>query len=73
MKVGELREKLAKIPDDMYVVVYWEEGPEHQYFGIDDVSPTPGTPLRRDGKVGFTFESKGNATWLFLAVTPESK
>ena len=72
MNVGELREKLAKIPDDMKVVVYWEEGPEHQLFGIDDVSATTGNPLRRDdGKAGFTFTSKGNATWLFLSIAPD--
>ena len=72
MKVGELRQKLAKIPDDMNVVVYWEEGPEDQFFGIEDVSAMTGNPLRReDGKAGFTFTSKGNATWLFLLVSED--
>ena len=72
MNAGELREKLAKFPDDMNVVAYWEEGPEHQFFGIDDVSATTGNPLRReDGKADFTFTLKGNATWLFLDVSPD--
>jgi hypothetical protein len=66
MTVAELREKLSKLPADEKVVVYWEDGAEHQYFGIDDVSMTKGNPSRHeDGKAGFTFDSKGEANWLF--------
>jgi hypothetical protein len=72
MTVKELRDKLAKIPDDMRVVVYWEDGAEHQFFGIDEVSVTTGNPCRTSGqKAGFAFDSKGVATWLFVCVSPE--
>jgi len=37
MRGKELREKLSKLDDETNIVVYWEEGSEHQYFGIDDV------------------------------------
>jgi hypothetical protein len=72
MTVKKLREKIAKLPDDMDVIVYWEGGPEHQYFGVDDVSPTKGNPSRTGGKVGFEFTSKGVVEWLFVSVSPES-
>jgi hypothetical protein len=39
MNVKELRDKLTQIPDDMNVVVSWEDGAEHQCFDIEDVSP----------------------------------
>jgi len=71
MTVKKLREKIAKLPDDMDVIVYWEDGPKHQYFGVDDVSPTKGNPSRTDGKVGFEFTSKGLVEWLFISVSPE--
>jgi len=72
MTVKELRERLAKLDDKTDIVVYWEEGSEHHYFSIDDVSLTRGTPRRHaDGKPGFTFDSKGPAAWLFISVSPE--
>jgi hypothetical protein len=72
MKVKELRERLSKLDDKTDIVVYWEEGSEHQYFGIDDVSLTRGTPRRHaDGKPGFAFDSKGPAARLFITVSPE--
>jgi hypothetical protein len=71
MTVSELREKLSKQPADTRVVVYWEDGAEHQYFGVDDISLTKGNPSRKDGKVGFEFTSKGLAEWLFISVSPE--
>ncbi len=58
MNVKELREKLSKLDDNTRVVVYWEEGSEQKFFGIDDVSLTRGTPQRLEGKPGFTFDSK---------------
>jgi hypothetical protein len=71
MTVKELRQKLSKIDDKTDVVVYWEEGKEHQYFEIDDVSLHSGTPQRHpSGNVGFRFETKGPATWLFISVSP---
>ena len=72
MTVAELREKLSKLPADENVVAYWEDGADHQYFGITDVSMTKGSPRRHeDGKVGFTFDSKGEANWLFISISPE--
>ncbi len=71
MNVKELRDKLTQIPDDMNVVVYWEDGAEHQCFDIEDVSPDRGTPQRLpDGKAGFPFEKKGSTEWLFISVSP---
>ena len=75
MNVKELREKLSKLDDNTddntRVVVYWEEGSEQKFFGIDDVSLTRGTPQRLEGKPGFTFDSKGPVEWLFVSVSPE--
>jgi hypothetical protein len=72
MTVAELREKLSKQPADAKVVVYWEDGAEHQCFGIDEVSMTKGNPRRTEsGKAGFTFDSKGVANWLFISISPE--
>jgi len=72
MKVKELREKLSKLDGNTDIVVHWEEGSKHQYFGIDDVSLTRGTPRRdAEGKPGFTFDSKGPVAWLFISVSPD--
>jgi len=71
MNVKELRKKLSKLDDNTRVVVYWEEGSEQKFFGIDDVSLTRGTPQRLEGKPGFTFDSKGPVEWLFVGVSPE--
>jgi hypothetical protein len=72
MTVKELRDKLTTMPDDMDVVVYWEDGAEHQCFGIDEVSAHKGNPCRTaGGKAGFQIDSKGLVTWLFISVSPE--
>jgi hypothetical protein len=71
MNVKELRDKLTQISDDMNVVVYWEDGAEHQHFDIEDVSAHKGTPRRlAPGKAGFTFEQKGSTEWLFISISP---
>ncbi len=70
MNVKELRDKLSKLDDKTTVVVYWEREADSQYFEIDDVSLAKGTPRRHaDGKVGFTFEKEGPATWLFISIS----
>jgi len=72
MTVRELRDKLVTIPDDVHVAVYWEDGAEHQFFGIDEVAATKGNPSRAaNGKMGFAFDSKGTVNWLFISVSPE--
>jgi hypothetical protein len=71
MTVKELRDKLSGIPDQTNVVAYREAGTEQQFFEIDDVSLTKGTPQRVDGKPGFTFDSKGLVEWLFINVTSD--
>jgi hypothetical protein len=72
INVKELREKLSKLADETNIVVYWDEGSEHQHFGIDDVSLARGTPQRHeDGKPGFTFDPKDPIAWLFISVSPE--
>jgi hypothetical protein len=72
MTVEKLREKLSKQPADAKVVVYWEDGADHQYFGLDDISMHKGDPSRAEnGRVGFTFDSKGDANWMFISVSPE--
>ena len=72
MTTKELRDKLSTFPDDMRVVVYWDEGAEHRCFGIDDISSHKGDPCRTAGdKAGFMFDSKGSTTWLFISVSPE--
>lgn len=72
MTVAKLQEKLSKHPANAKVVVYWENGAKHQCFGIDDVSMTKGNPRRTEnGKAGFTFDSKGEANWLFVSISPE--
>jgi hypothetical protein len=72
MTVKELRDKLSGFQDGTSVYVYWEEGSEHQFFGIEDVSMQKGEPKRfSDGKVGFKFDSNGPVSWLFLSVGPE--
>jgi hypothetical protein len=71
MTVRELRNQLSKAPDDMKVVVHWEDGAEHQCFGIDEVAPYKGNPCRVGGKAGFTADSEGLVTWLFISISPE--
>jgi len=72
MKVKELVQKLAALDQNTNVVVYWEEGDKQQFFGIDEVSLTRGTPRRdEDSRPGFEFDSKGPATWVFISVSPE--
>lgn len=73
MTVADLQKNLAKFPADTKVVVYWEDGSEHQCFGIDDISVHTGTPCRdeRTQRAGFKFEGKGPVTWLFVSISPE--
>jgi hypothetical protein len=71
-KVKDLREKLSKLDDNASIFVYWEDGKEHQFFGIDDVALARGTPSRlTNGGVSFAFDNKGPATWAFIEVSPE--
>lgn len=71
MTVKELRDKLSGVDDQTKVVVYREDGTEQQFFEIDEVSLTRGTPKRVNGKPGFEFDSKGLVTWLFVNVTSD--
>jgi hypothetical protein len=71
MTVKELRDKLAGIADQTKVVAYREEGTEQQFFEIDEVSLTRGTPKRVKGKPGFEFDSKGLVDWVFINVTSD--
>jgi hypothetical protein len=72
MTIKELKEKLSKLDDQTNVVVYWEDGNESNYFGIDDVSLTRGMPQRhQDGKAGFTFDSKGPVEWVLISISPD--
>jgi len=72
MKVKELRDTLSTFDGEMLVYVYWEEGADHQYFGIDDVATQTGTPVRLDNeKVTFEFGKDGPATWVCISISPE--
>jgi len=70
MTVEELRAKLATLPGQKQVVVYWEQGNEQHFCKIDSVSIEKGTP-KEGGKRGFTFDSKGQTEWVFIEVSPE--
>ena len=73
MTVKELRDKLTRLNDKSKVVVYWENGKPHQFFEIDDVSLTKGTPIRDDkGRARFKF-GDGPANWLFIGISPDSE
>ena len=72
MTVNDLRAKLANLDGRQKVVVYWEDENETHFWGIDDISVERGTPKRLgNDKPGFTFDRKGPAEWVFIAVSPE--
>lgn len=72
MKIKELMDRLSKLSGDTEALVYWEEGDKHTFFSIDDLSLVQGTPMRdKTGKVGFTFEKSGPASWLLINISPE--
>ena len=71
MTVKELRDKLSGVDDQTKVVAYREDGPETQFFEIDEVSLTKGTPDRLKGKPVFKFDSQGLVAWLFISITSD--
>jgi hypothetical protein len=72
MNVKELRDELAKFPDQTPVLVYWEDRDRQKFFQIDDLSMPKGTGLRdAEGKPGFKFEGKGPAARVLVNVSPE--
>jgi hypothetical protein len=73
MKVKELRDKLSSFDNNAEIHVYWENGKPHQFFVIDEVSMTKGTPSRdANGAARFTFGG-GPANWLFMSISAESE
>jgi len=72
MTIKELRDKLAKFDQSKEAYVHWEGGSEHQFFGIEDVAESRGTPIRHpDNKVGFAFDATGPVEWVFIIISPE--
>jgi len=70
--VKALQEQLSKFPPDAHVAIYLEDGSPDQFFGIDDVSLTEGTPSRDSKhKARFKFERGGPANWVFISISPE--
>ena len=73
MTVKELRNKLAQFPDQMTVVVYWEDQGQQNFLGVEDLSIPRGMGRRDDlGKPVFKFDDSGPAaTRVFINVSPE--
>jgi hypothetical protein len=69
MTVGELRNRLSKIPDNAHVVVFRELRNDHECFEIDSVDLKTGTPSPEHGKLRFAFDRTGPATWCFIEIS----
>ena len=69
MTVRELKEKIAKLDDDMQVVAYREIDRDTEFYDVIDVSAARGTPRRlEDGKFGLTFDHAGAVQWLLITI-----
>ncbi len=69
MTVGELQKKLEGLEPKTHIVIYSDTEGETEFFEVSDASLSRGTPKRHaDGKVGFTFDHTGPATWFFLSI-----
>jgi hypothetical protein len=71
MTVKQLREALSKLDENTNIVVYCQDGNEHQFFEINTVSLRKGAPKRLAGeRAGFEFAHDGPAEWAFISVEP---
>jgi hypothetical protein len=67
--VAELKKKIEALDPKTHIVVYRETESGTEFFEISDASLSTGTPRRfESGKVGFTFDPKGPATWLLISI-----